>query len=437
MRLYHMILVLAALIVSLNMAFQALWLHQFSQVRDSMREFGGNYLPSVRKAGDLTRLVTEFRNLELRYVLAVHERELAGLARQMGRIAARIITAEEHLDGLCQTPEERRDFQGYLAAKASYVAGNRAVLEAMLDGRAVEAAALARGKAADYALMISRLEGIERVNMELGVEANREAGDRFGRMLGSMALAGLATSLLGAGAAVLAARRIGQPIARLARHMVLSDGSPPEDPPPPVPSGVSSEVRVLYEAFGDLSAKLSASMQRLEALAVTDQLTGLPNRRKLLEEGPLALAICRRGGHPCSVAMLDLDHFKAVNDTHGHDAGDAVLSQTAAVLRSVVRDSDVLARVGGEEFALLAPNSGREETLHLAERLRRAVEEHVVTHGPLSLRVTVSIGTATDHHGAGGFDALLRQADQALYRAKESGRNRVVSSEDASSEGTA
>jgi len=123
--------------------------------------------------------------------------------------------------------------------------------------------------------------------------------------------------------------------------------------------------------------------------------------------------------------MLDLDRFKAVNDTHGHAAGDAVLAAFARILLGQVRASDVLARVGGEEFVLLAPNSGREETLLLAERLRKAVEMDSIFFGELCLRVTVSIGAATDHPGVAGYEALLERADQALYNAKRNGRNRV------------
>jgi diguanylate cyclase (GGDEF)-like protein len=184
-------------------------------------------------------------------------------------------------------------------------------------------------------------------------------------------------------------------------------------------------VAVLYGAFRELSRKLAASMERLGAMAVTDQLTGVSNRRKLMEEGARALDICRRGEKPCSALMLDIDFFKKVNDTHGHAAGDTVLKTVAGALGACIRSSDILARYGGEEFAIIAPNSGLADAVLLAGRLREAVEASVAKTDGGELKVTVSVGAAAAGAETTGLDKLLSMADAALYRAKKNGRNRV------------
>jgi diguanylate cyclase (GGDEF)-like protein len=124
--------------------------------------------------------------------------------------------------------------------------------------------------------------------------------------------------------------------------------------------------------------------------------------------------------------MIDLDHFKRINDTHGHRAGDAVLIAAARVCRSMLRDTDILGRYGGEEFAIIMPETNREEAHEVAERLRLAVAELVVPWGDIALTITTSVGVAVVDNGANTIAELLDHADQALYAAKRAGRNRVV-----------
>ncbi len=185
-------------------------------------------------------------------------------------------------------------------------------------------------------------------------------------------------------------------------------------------------------------AQLQAANAELEALARRDGLTGLPNRRSADEQLAQALAQQCRSGRPLSVAVIDIDHFKAVNDGHGHAAGDAVLRAVAQALAGQVRQSDLVARLGGEEFLLLMPDTELAGARTLCEKLRAAV---AALRLPLpaaaetaSLTVTVSIGVAAASaaHTAGrqgpsrGADALVAAADRALYAAKQGGRNRVV-----------
>lgn len=177
--------------------------------------------------------------------------------------------------------------------------------------------------------------------------------------------------------------------------------------------------------------------QELQWLAATDSLTGLPNRRHMVDavEQELERARCQR--LPLSLLVLDIDHFKAVNDTHGHAAGDAVLRALADTCRGQLRSMDVPARMGGEEFVILLPQTTIAGAVEVAERLRRAVASmEVPLDGGGTVSITISIGVAgidgaaedgaADGEGlSSGFDRLMALADQALYRAKGEGRNRV------------
>ena len=424
MRLYHTILILSALIISINAAFQGAWLYQFTQVRDSFIEFGGNWLPTIRTCGELTRMIGEFRRLELLYVLTHSDEEMAHVARRMSRQEARIRLADERLSGLVGTEGEKQAFVSYLSTKNTYFSADKAILKSASEGRLSEAMVLAQKSAQAFAAMVNDIQTIEHINNEAGQSATLEASQRYDRVIQTMIAAGAASIFVAFGAAFFSARRISRPIATLAECM---DGQDAADPKCVLlsPRGGIREVSQLYGAFRIMTEKLSRSFKKLEELAVTDQLTGVFNRRRLFEEGDRVLDVCRRAGHPCSVLMLDLDHFKAVNDLHGHAAGDLVLKHVASTLGKHIRASDILARYGGEEFALVAPNSGLHETRLLAERLRQEVEHHGVPDGDKLLQVTVSIGVAQNGHADADLRGLLEQADKALYLAKQNGRNRV------------
>jgi diguanylate cyclase (GGDEF)-like protein len=163
----------------------------------------------------------------------------------------------------------------------------------------------------------------------------------------------------------------------------------------------------------------------LETQAHTDPLTGLANRRHFFETAEAELSRSRRYQAALSLLMLDIDRFKEVNDAHGHRAGDRVLQKLAQTCREVLRAVDVVGRVGGEEFAILLPETAAEGALEVAERLREAVEgAEVAREEGVPLRVTVSIGVSTAS-GDANLDTLMSQADDALYDAKHRGRNRV------------
>jgi diguanylate cyclase (GGDEF)-like protein len=172
--------------------------------------------------------------------------------------------------------------------------------------------------------------------------------------------------------------------------------------------------------------ELERAYAEVERLARTDPLTGLANRRHFMEALELEVERSERYHRPLSLISLDMDHFKEVNDTHGHGAGDEVLKEAAQVLRSVCRDVDLPARLGGEELALLLPETDAAGARIVAERIREriAAGAHTSLNGQ-PFRVTASLGVATAREESTG-EALLQAADQALYRAKDAGRNQVV-----------
>ena len=181
----------------------------------------------------------------------------------------------------------------------------------------------------------------------------------------------------------------------------------------------------------DISAR-KVMEARLENLATKDPLTQVSNRTVFFEQAEREIARARAQGHPLCVVMIDLDYFKLINDAFGHAAGDLTLKTFADLCRSTMRGHDYLARLGGEEFALLLPHTARAEAIEISERLRISVENMTVENAPPSLRVTVSVGVS--EIGADEFDIhqALARADLALYGAKMRGRNKVVDADEES-----
>jgi diguanylate cyclase (GGDEF)-like protein len=164
---------------------------------------------------------------------------------------------------------------------------------------------------------------------------------------------------------------------------------------------------------------------RVQELATTDELTGQHNRRHFYAIAGALVQAAARGGRDLAAAMLDIDKFKNINDTHGHGVGDEVIRTVAARVRAAIRHSDVLGRYGGEEFAVVLPDHGG-NALELAERMRQAVGDEPIATQAGPLRVTISVGLAGLDAADGGLDQLLARADHALYQAKEGGRNQVA-----------
>jgi diguanylate cyclase (GGDEF)-like protein len=172
----------------------------------------------------------------------------------------------------------------------------------------------------------------------------------------------------------------------------------------------------------------SRLFERVRNLAIRDSLTDLFNHRHIMDLVNHEFERVGRYQNAFSVLMIDLDHFKRINDQHGHPAGDAVLREMALLLRDQLRATDSLGRYGGEEFVAVLPHTGAEEARQTAERIRYQVQQRRFHAGDSEVRLSVSVGMATcPAPGVGSSEALLREADKALYRAKEAGRNRVAS----------
>jgi diguanylate cyclase (GGDEF)-like protein len=171
---------------------------------------------------------------------------------------------------------------------------------------------------------------------------------------------------------------------------------------------------------------LDQAMVRLEELAMTDALTNVRNRRYFMQAAALEFERATRHNRPMAVVLIDVDHFKRINDRHGHQVGDKALIDIAQACQATLRKTDLLARFGGEEFIVLLPETGQREAVRLAERMRAAVATDVqLPERARTGMVTISLGAVAMSRATPSLDLLIQAADQALYDAKRAGRDRV------------
>ncbi|PLY03086.1 MAG: diguanylate cyclase response regulator [Desulfuromonas sp.] len=191
------------------------------------------------------------------------------------------------------------------------------------------------------------------------------------------------------------------------------------------PAELLARVKVQLK-IKSLQDSLKQSNLQLKELSQTDALTGLANRRQLMNILAIEFERSRRTGTPFSILMIDLDHFKKINDNYGHQDGDVVLRSTAELMLAHLRQYDTAARFGGEEFTLVLPETDPVEAAGVAERIRKEISKMTFTGSIAKLKLTASIGVATvPKDNIGSLDDFLRAADDALYQAKNNGRNRV------------
>jgi len=178
--------------------------------------------------------------------------------------------------------------------------------------------------------------------------------------------------------------------------------------------------------YGNVS-ELAEEAEALERLACSDGLTGLNNRRHFLVLANNEWARFQRYRRPLALLMTDIDKFKSVNDTYGHDVGDEVIKAVANVLQAGKRTTDIVGRLGGEEFAMVLPEATPDSAVQAAERFRQLVANRVISAGDQRVPVTISLGVASADEQTSGIEEMLKQSDLALYEAKHTGRNRVCS----------
>jgi diguanylate cyclase (GGDEF)-like protein len=185
----------------------------------------------------------------------------------------------------------------------------------------------------------------------------------------------------------------------------------------------------LEEQIRTLDQKVQEKTLELKYLAITDSLTGLYNRRYFAEIASEIFELGKREHETISMIMLDIDKFKKINDTYGHQAGDKVIIALAKILHDLKRESDVACRYGGEEFVLLLPKTHSKGAFILAERIRKMVEQfQVSTDNSTHIQFTVSLGVSeVDYHEDANIESLIRRSDNAMYQAKKEGRNRTCS----------
>ena len=197
------------------------------------------------------------------------------------------------------------------------------------------------------------------------------------------------------------------------------------------PSSVVTDVCMFNGVITDITNQKELEA-KLRLTANTDPLTKAYNRRYFMEAAEQEIYRVRRYGHPFALLSMDLDRFKSINDTHGHAGGDETLRRFVAAVSGIIRANDVLARLGGEEFCVLLPDTDSEGALAIAERIRSEIEAIRVVWSGTAFGFTTSVGVAVWEPGSNGegdcptLDTLLKTSDEALYRAKHGGRNQVV-----------
>lgn len=190
---------------------------------------------------------------------------------------------------------------------------------------------------------------------------------------------------------------------------------------------MQQEIECDREEIRRFAAELAITNRRLQEAALTDMLTGFPNRRYAMERMHQEWSATARSRRPLACMVIDLDQFKQVNDTYGHDVGDAYLKQVAAAIRGGLRVQDVVCRTGGDEFLVICPDTDLPAAMACAERVRRSVESTPVKSGALQLKAGMSVGVAVREAAMTDAEALIKRADQGVYMAKQRGRNRVAS----------
>ncbi len=195
-----------------------------------------------------------------------------------------------------------------------------------------------------------------------------------------------------------------------------------------ITGGTNEVCIIIYDVTDEACSKqnLEDANKQLHQLSITDKLTNIYNRGYWEECLKQQFRIFMRTKTPVTLLMFDIDHFKNINDTYGHPAGDQVLKDAGAILKKIVRNSDIAGRYGGEEFGIILLDANREDAYHIAERLRKAIEQHIILFDNLEIKFTISIGLCTLSEVTSSPQEWLIKTDNSLYFSKEHGRNRTT-----------
>jgi len=364
----------------------------------------------------------------------------------LGALAARLKI--NSVDSILKSYSPGESGQAYLITSAgNLITGSRTnsarLMNMKLSETAIRNLLAAEGTAIEYTdylgtEVVGTLRRIPRLNWALVAEIPAEEAYAQVARLRNVTLVVVAALLLGVGLiAYVLAQVIVRPLDRLtagAREVAAGDLSVG------LPVIGRGEVSYLTEVFNDMVAKLRKGREELDAanetlteqnealerLSITDGLTGLFNRRQLMEALTKESQRTRRHKRPFTVLMLDVDHFKKCNDTYGHLVGDNVLKKLGSILKEMTRDVDFVARYGGEEFVVLLLEADQNGGAEVAERVRERIAAETFTSGNAEFNITVSIGVAACSGPDPSPDTVISQADRALYQAKRQGRNRVA-----------
>ncbi|UKS26819.1 diguanylate cyclase [Paenibacillus sp. HWE-109] len=271
---------------------------------------------------------------------------------------------------------------------------------------------------------------VDKTWIVVGEISQKEVFQRLNQLSITIIIISLVALILSVLAAITIASRIEKPIRYLLRATkIIQNGNYDYQINPDKIKTAPIELRELCSTFNLMSERLKTNITLLEHSALVDQLTEIHNRRYMMLEGNDQLLAHIAAGHTCSTMMLDIDHFKKINDTYGHLIGDRVLHHVAALLKKYARGDTLVARYGGEEFILLALRRNAQDSVALAEDIRECIQNEPYVSGQLTVQLTASIGVAeyspTLEYGTMILEDMVSRADHALYRAKSGGRNRV------------
>ncbi|MBZ9675659.1 putative bifunctional diguanylate cyclase/phosphodiesterase [Mesorhizobium sp. ES1-1] len=420
---YYLLSVALLVGVSVYALIQMLALDRLTESLDR------RWIVGTRVLGEMADLLSETRLAETRLALAMDQQTTDKAVADADGFLTSLGYQRAAYGLLHKTEEEQRLLATFDSAWDNWVAQHRAWLALPPDQRLATSPAFQSGAEALYQSADDAIDALGDVNAAGAAAAGARADhivDTSGTIFGIVVFFAL---LLASWVTWIIHSSISQPLASITKALSeLAAGNRGIVIPQVGRHDEIGSMAAAFEVFRNNAVKLEESQALAEALARYDTLTGLANRRVLAEELEKALSRVDRGEAPFAVLLIDLDRFKPVNDIHGHSAGDLVLGEITARLRAVVRKHDTLARIGGDEFAIICDlaDEGRDSTsmpIALAERIIAAVAAPVAI-GTRMVEVGASIGIALCPADGVNAEALLRAADIAMYRAKQAGRGR-------------